>query len=90
MEIEPGVVQSVPPSEERETEWNDEMDVAGTWPPRGVEVPRRDGGKYGWSTVSESDFFRVGCMGRGRGNVVGLRGNDEEDELETETDFNEP
>lgn len=44
-DIEPGVVQSVPPSDDSDTEWKDEIEDAGTCPALGVAVPSK--GAYG-------------------------------------------
>lgn len=39
----PGVVGSVPPSDERDTEWKDEMEDAGAWR-EGMLIPSLDSG----------------------------------------------
>lgn len=88
---EPGVIKSVPPSDESDTEWNEEMDDAGTCLepfllPGGIVMPSFDSGGYAWSTVSESDFLRAGSGGTGSGvaGMFGLRTRDEVDELDTD------
>lgn len=48
--IDPGVIRSVPPSEESDTEWKDDMDDAGTcpepFPLDGMLIPNFDKGGY--------------------------------------------
>lgn len=89
---EPGVVPSVPPSEESETEWNEDIEEAGTWPepfpPRdGIDIPSFEAGVYALSTVRESDFLR-GPGGRG-GYEGPVCDSEELEEFDTETDLSE-
>ena len=83
----------MPPSDDRETEWNDEMEEAcacpGAAPREGIAMPSFASGGYEWSTVRESDFLRICGWGSGGGGAAGLRCNDELDELDTETDLRE-
>lgn len=85
----------MPPSDDNDTEWKEEIEEACAWPgpgppPReGMEMPSLAMGGYEWSTVKESDFWRICGGGRGTECAFGLRCNDELDELETETDLSE-
>lgn len=72
----------MPPSEERETEWNEEIEEAGAWR-EGELTPSLDSGGYVWSTVSESDLEGVGI------GWLGLRVREEVDEFDGETDLSE-
>lgn len=92
---EPGVMRSVPPSEDSDTEWKEDIEDAGTCPEPlpldGMLIPSLDKGGYAWSTVNESDFLRCGRGGTGRGadGVDGLRASEEVEELDKETDLRE-
>ena len=54
-------------------------------------IPRLFNGGYEWSTVSESDFLRIGSAGGGSGvaGAFGLRASEDVEELERDTDKKE-
>ena len=54
-------------------------------------IPRLFNGGYEWSTVSESDFLRIGSAGGGSGvaGAFGLRANEDVEELDRDTDLRE-
>lgn len=73
---------SVPPSDDSDTEWKDEMDDAGACP-LGIAMPSLPTGAY-VSTLSESDFLRGGMGGRDGLGTLGLRGKEDEEELDAD------
>jgi hypothetical protein len=76
--MEPGVLGSVfPPSEESETDWNDDMEETCACPGLLRDASERlslDGGGYVCSTVSESDR-----LGAGRDVELALQAPDDLD-----------